>query len=234
MTGLHSVSNYVHEVTRKHLLPAGEELPVEVVIPSFLAIAEDAEDGADSDVDPYLSRLPAEPFILFVGAFRKAKGLEKLFAAYERLEDPPPLVLMGNWMHDAPSWIPEAAIVLEDAPHAAVMAAWDRALFGVMPSLWAEPLGATVAEAMSRGKAVIGTRPGGHSDLLSDDAGILVPQGDVPALTESMDRLIRDPELRERLGRVAAERSRQLTAPVVLPRFEQAYRDVIAAAGAGS
>jgi glycosyltransferase involved in cell wall biosynthesis len=230
MTGLHSVSHYVDEVTREHLFPAGTEPPVDVVIPSFLASdAGDARGSAQAEVEDRLAQLPEEPFILFVGAFRKVKGLETLFAAYERLTDPPPLVLMGTWMHDAPEDFPPQATVITDVPHAAVMAAWDRAMFGVMPSLWAEPLGATVAEAMSRGKPVIGTRLGGHADLLADEAGILVPQGDVDALKGAMEALIRDPDLRARYGRAAAERARQLTESSALPRFEQAYRDVVAA-----
>jgi hypothetical protein len=41
--------------------------------------------------------------------------------------------------------------------------------------------------------------------------------------------MIEDPDLRERCGRAAAERAEAFAASAVLPRFEQAYRDVIAA-----
>jgi glycosyltransferase involved in cell wall biosynthesis len=109
------------------------------------------------------------------------------------------------------------------------MAAWGRAMFGVMPSLWPEPLGSTVAEGMSRGKPVIGTRLGGHADLITDATGILVPQGDVGALTRAMEELIGDPERRDAYGRAAAERARGFTAASVLPEFERAYEDVVAA-----
>ncbi len=68
------------------------------------------------------------------------------------------------------------------------MAAWDRAMFGVMPSLWPEPFGATVAEGMNRGKPVIGTTLGGHVDMIGEDAGLLVPQGDVGALAAGDER----------------------------------------------
>jgi glycosyltransferase involved in cell wall biosynthesis len=98
-----------------------------------------------------------------------------------------------------------------------------------MPSLWPEPFGATVAEAMNRGKPVIGTTLGGHVDMIGDDAGVLVPQGDVVALEAAMRELIGDPERRDRFGRVASERARSFAAGAVIPRFEQAYRDVIAA-----
>lgn len=229
MTGLHSVSTYVHDVTIEHIDGNGSDGGlVEVTIPSF----QEAPSGEGVDLDSYLSRLPAEPFILFVGAFRKVKGLETLFAAYRQLDSPPPLVLMGTYERDSPRDFPSEAVVITDVPNAAVMAAWDRAMFGVMPSLWPEPLGATVAEGMSRGRPVIGTKLGGHADMLTDSAGMLVPQGDAAALRDAMAKLIGDPGLRERMGRAAAERARSFRAENVLPRFEDAYRAVIEAGAA--
>jgi glycosyltransferase involved in cell wall biosynthesis len=224
MAGLHSVSDYVHDVTVEHMRTPTDMF--EVTIPSF----QEAPSREGIDVDAWLARLPAEPFILFVGAFRKVKGLETLFEAYRGLDSPPPLVLMGTYERDSPPDFPPEATVLTDVPNAVVMAAWERAMFGVMPSLWPEPLGATVAEGMSRGRPVIGTRPGGHADMLTDSAGMLVPQGDVAALREAMERLIGDPALRERMGEAAAERARSFRAENVLPRFEDAYRSTIAAA----
>ncbi len=108
---------------------------------------------------------------------------------------------MGTYERDSPADFPSEAVVLTDVPNAAVMAAWDKAMFGVMPSLWPEPLGATVAEGMSRGRPVIGTQLGGHADMLTDSAGMLVPQGDVEALPGAMARLIADPGIARGDGR---------------------------------
>jgi glycosyltransferase involved in cell wall biosynthesis len=231
MTGLHSVSTFVHDVTTRHLFGesgAPEDL-VQVTIPSFQDVAPDEEvDSADPEIAPYLERLPTEPFVLYVGAFRKVKGLETLFDAYAKLEAPPPLVLMGTFERDSPQPFPPDAVVLTDVPHKAVMAAWDRAMFGVMPSLWPEPFGATVAEAMNRGKPVIGTTLGGHVDMIGDDAGLLVPQGDVGALAAAMSDLIENTERREGFGAAASAKARSFAARAVIPRFEQAYRDVLA------
>ncbi|HEU4600170.1 MAG TPA: glycosyltransferase family 4 protein, partial [Solirubrobacterales bacterium] len=232
MTGLHSVSTFVHDVTTRHLFGPGGPPPglVQVTIPSFQDVAPDEPvDSSDGEVGAYLARLPEEPFILYVGAFRKVKGLETLFEAYKRIDSPPPLVLMGTYERDSPGGFPPNAVVLTDVPHKAVMAAWDRAMFGVMPSLWPEPFGATVAEAMNRGKPVIGTTLGGHVDMIGDDAGMLVPQGDVSALEAAMRELIGDPDRRDRFGRAASDRARSFAASSVIPRFEQAYRDVLAA-----
>ncbi len=229
MTALHSVSSYVEEVTLKHV---GKPRALSLTIPSFQAEQPPAPGAEKPDVEAWLARLPVEPFILFVGAFRKVKGLETLFAAYRRLDSPPPLVLMGTFERDSPDDFPDEAIVLTDVPNEAVMAAWPRAMFGVMPSLWPEPLGATVSEGMSKGRPVIGTEPGGHTDMLTADTGLLVPQGDVAALTAAMEKLIRDPEGRARLGAAAAERAKQFAAPAVIPQLEQAYRETVTAAQA--
>jgi glycosyltransferase involved in cell wall biosynthesis len=229
---LHSVSTFVHEVTTRYLFgPRGApEGLVEAIIPSFQDIdPTERVMTADGEVAGYQEQLPKEPFILFVGAFRKVKGLETLFDAYRRLPEPPPLVLMGTFERDSPAEFPPEAIVLTDVPHQAVMAAWDRALFGVMPSLWPEPFGATVAEAMNRGRPVIGTTLGGHVDMIGDSAGLLVPQGDVGALADAMEELIRDPERREEYGRAAKKRAEDFAAGAVIPRFEQTYREVLAA-----
>jgi glycosyltransferase involved in cell wall biosynthesis len=97
-----------------------------------------------------------------------------------------------------------------------------------MPSRWPEPLGSVVHEAMSRGRAVIGTRPGGHEDMIEDgESGLLVPSGDVHSLREAMQRLIDDGEYRDRLGARAAERADEFTAEQVVPKFEALYRQLV-------
>jgi glycosyltransferase involved in cell wall biosynthesis len=232
MTGLHSVSSYVHDVTVRNIRDHGRDL-FEVTIPSFQAESP-PRPGEEPDLDAWLAQLPKEPFILYVGAFRKVKGLETLFAAYRRLNSPPPLVLMGTFERDSPTDFPPEAIVLTNVPHEAVMASWEKALFGVMPSLWPEPLGATVAEGMSRGRPVIGTQLGGHTDMLDETTGVLVPQGDAKALAAAMAGLIAEPDRREALGRAAAERAKSFAGTNVLPRFEEAYRATIAAGAAES
>jgi glycosyltransferase involved in cell wall biosynthesis len=109
------------------------------------------------------------------------------------------------------------------------MAAWDRALLGVVPSVGAETFGNVVTEAMSRGRAVIASRLGGIVDIIEDgESGLLVPPGDDVALAAAIQRLIEDPLTRERLGEAARVRARRFSAAAVLPRFEALYRDVLA------
>lgn len=70
-----------------------------------------------------------------------------------------------------------------------------------------EAFGLAIAEAMACGLAVIASRVGGVPELVEDGiSGLLVPPGDEPALTCSIERVLGDPALRLRLG--ASARSR--------------------------
>jgi glycosyltransferase involved in cell wall biosynthesis len=82
----------------------------------------------------------------------------------------------------------------------------------VLPS-FAEGTSKSVIEAMAHGLPIITTRVGGLPDLLTPDAGILVPAGDNRALAEAMQRLASDPALRKRMGQAARDRYLKLFAP---------------------
>lgn len=221
VTGLHAVSRFVAKIIDRFLhVP---ETPAEV-IPNF----HEEERGELPDPET-MSRLPQKPFILFVGGFREIKGIYELFEAYESLADPPPLVLVGTMMTDSPKQFPEGTTVITDVPHATVMAIWERALFGVLPTKAPEALGNVVHEAMSKGRAMIGTRPGGQEDMIEDgETGLLIPGGDAPALAAAMSRLIEDHGLRERIEQKARVRARAFTPEVVMPQIEMLYQRTVA------
>ena len=82
----------------------------------------------------------------------------------------------------------------------------------VLPS-FAEGTSKSVIEAMAHGLPVITTSVGGSPDLLTPDAGILVPPGDSAALAEAMQRLASDPALRKQMGQAARARYLKLFAP---------------------
>lgn len=227
-TGVQANSNYTRSVAWRDLLAGrarfAQGSAVDAVIPPF--------HGHLPETDPdraLIERLPAS-YILFVGALRRVKGVPELLEAYGRLADPPPLVLVGTHEIDTPASFPPGVTVLESVPHATVMAAWERALFGVFPSVGPEPFGLVVNEAMSRGRAVIGTTPGGHAEMIVDgETGLLVPCGDVEALAAAMRRLLDDPELRARLGAAAARRAALFEPQAWVPRVERLYEAAVAA-----
>lgn len=222
ISGMHTISRYVRDVVARDFLKHPGGLP-QAVIPSFRTEQPEPADRA------VLDRLPREPFLLFVGALRRVKGVEVLLGAYRELEDPPPLVLLGTFEDETPADMGRDVHALGAASHGTVLAAWDRSLFGVMPSLWPEPFGSVIHEAMSRGKAVIGTTPGGHADMIDHErSGLLVPAGDPAALRDAMRRLLEDTALREAMERCARERAGEFTAAAAIPRFEALYERVTA------
>lgn len=223
---VHSISTYVGDVMRRDFL-SGRATPgvVEETIPSFSRESDD--EGTAAAIDASVSRLPERQFMLFVGALRHTKGLDILLEAYRGLPDRPPLVLIGTRSPDTPDAFPEGVTVLTDVPHGAVIRAWRRCLFGIAPSVWPEPLGLVVHEAMGQGKAIIGTTPGGHRDLIEDGvSGLLVPAGDVEALRAAMRRLVEDPALCARLGDAALERAAEASPATLVPRYEHLLRRV--------
>jgi glycosyltransferase involved in cell wall biosynthesis len=232
--GIQSNSEYMRQSAWRHLLRGRARLTpgsaADALLPPFHVRLEDGvPDRA------ILERLPRE-YILFVGALRRVKGVHDLLDAYAMLAAPPPLVLMGTREIDSPRHVPPGVTVVESVPHPTVMAAWDRALFGVFPSRGPEPFGLTVEEAMTHGRAVIGTTPGGHAEKIVDgETGLLVPAGRVEELAGAMERLIGDPALRDRLGEAARERMRLFTPEEWIPRLEALYESALAGSrGAGA
>ncbi len=70
-----------------------------------------------------------------------------------------------------------------------------------------EPLGVALMEAMSMELPVIATRAGGVPELVEDGrSGILVPPGDVDALTTAIAALAHDPDRCSALGQAARDR----------------------------
>lgn len=209
-----SCSNFAES---RVLTSLGGDWPRRYVIPDF----RDAPDCGTRLPDG----LPSDPFILYVGALRDIKGVRVLLSAYESLKAPkPPLVLIGARAPETPKTFPDGVTVLPPASNSEILATWDRALFGVAPSVLAEPLGNVVHEAMSRGKPVIGTSPGGHADMIDDGVnGMLVPGGDRQALAAAIERMASDDTLRACLGAAAVSAAEAFSAATVFPRFLEMF-----------
>ena len=197
------VSDYVEQTILRDLLNRLAERPgydpksIQTAwAPPIIDLKDDQEPSQET-----LEQLPSEPFMLFVGALANHKGVGPLLRAYERLDSPPPLVLMGTRWAETPKSYPKGVTVFHNVPHGTVMAAWQRSLFGLTPSCCAEALGLVVLEAMIAGKAVIGSDVGGIPEMIEQqETGLLVPMGDAEALAAAMQHLLDNPALCDRLG----------------------------------
>ena len=77
----------------------------------------------------------------------------------------------------------------------------------VVPSLWEEPLGWVVLEALSHGTPVIVTPHGGMPEVVRDGIdGIVLPDDHPSSIREALARLIEDRGFLQRLMVHAAER----------------------------
>jgi glycosyltransferase involved in cell wall biosynthesis len=119
-------------------------------------------------------------------------------------------------------------MVLTDLPHDAVMAAWQRAELGIVPSLFPDPCPTVVLEAMAAGVPVIGSRNGGMPDLVTHgETGILIKPGSIEELRAALVQLSVDVARRSMMAEAARRRAPRFMAASVVPRIEAIYARVV-------
>lgn len=174
--------------------------------------------------------------VLFVARFIHQKQPLKLISAFARaVKQLPSLRLLmvgdGDQKAEALEMVKQLGIAdqvifapfRQDVPD--VLAAAD--IF-VLPSLW-EGLPIGLLEAMAMGKAIIGTKVDGTSEVIRHDAnGLLLP---VETLDDTLPQTIiqlTDPVLRERLGREArATISATYSASTMTRQIEGLYDELL-------
>lgn len=154
---------------------------------------------------------PDAPVVAMTGRFARQKGHRFLIEAVARIRGEFPslkLVLAGGGKetHTIQSQIhhlglEDATTMLGECENSTVI--HRMADIVVLPSLW-EGLPYVLIEAMAAGKAIVASGVGGVTDAVVDgENGIIVPPGDVDALSEALVRLLQDRELSNRLGKNA-------------------------------
>lgn len=116
--------------------------------------------------------------------------------------------------------------------HQPVIEPWiDLADFIVHPSHF-EAFPRAILEAMAAGKAVIASAVGGIPEAVIDgQTGLLVPSEDAAALAQAIERLITDPELRQRMGAAGRQRVKQcFSATEHARRVEAVYEKLLGTA----
>jgi glycosyltransferase involved in cell wall biosynthesis len=99
----------------------------------------------------------------------------------------------------------------------------------VFPSLWHEPFGIPVIEAMAAGLPVVATRAGALPEVVVEgETGLLVERGDSEGLAAAIRTLLENPLLRARMGAAGRKRVQQLfTWERSVARLESLYGRVL-------
>ncbi|MCY0879296.1 MAG: glycosyltransferase family 4 protein [Firmicutes bacterium] len=99
---------------------------------------------------------------------------------------------------------------------------YDAASVVVYPSIFAEPFGIVVIEAMARGRPVVITRTGGMPEIITHEQdGWIVDPNDADQLADALIQLLRHRDWAEALGQRARERVKtSFTAEQMVERTE--------------
>lgn len=163
--------------------------------------------------------VPAEAFVIgTVAVLRKEKNLALLFAALGRLRDAREdvwavIVGDGTERHALEALCREMGLAdrvrfvgYNDRP-GGLLPAFDA--FTLTSRVEVMPI--TILEAMACGVPVVATAVGAVPELVAEgETGFVVPSGDANALAARLRRLIRESELRHRMGRAGRERATSL------------------------
>ena len=179
------------------------------------------------------SRRPRGPAtVLYTGRFVDRKGIRELLQAAPAFLQAEPgvrLVMAGGHRHAAAAglpnyWLPPACELVRDRIlftgwlDAEQLAAWYAGADILVVPSWYEPFGMVVLEGMLYGLPIVAASVGGPKEILaSERTGLFCEPKDASGLAAQIIRLIRDPELRMRIGREAAAevRSRWLHERVI-------------------
>jgi glycogen synthase len=153
--------------------------------------------------------------LLYVGRLTPEKGVHTAIEAFSSLicqQDHEDLVLtiVGSGEPDYERYLRqlanekqvESAITfLAVQPKESMPALYHQADIFLFTSIWPEPFGRVLVEAMAAGVAVVGTATGGAAEILADNENALVyTPGDSHGLASRIAQLIESPDLRKRLA----------------------------------
>ena len=184
-----------------------------------------------------------ERFLLFVGLLEPRKNLPALLQAFAALppqQPPVKLVVVGRqgWMYEQTLQLVHS-LGLDDRVHftgyvdqADMPRVYNLAEVAVYPSIY-EGFGFPVLEAMASGTPVI-TSDVSSMPEIAGEAGVTLPPGDVPALTQAIQSLLSDPVERGRRSRLGLERAAQFTWERCAAQTLDVYRQCLNSPSASS
>jgi glycosyltransferase involved in cell wall biosynthesis len=162
---------------------------------------------ATSVIETVVER-PAGEYVAFSGRISPEKGVDVFLSAAARMPD-----VLFKVAGDGPA----RSELMAKAPRNVefvgrlgfddLVAFYQRSRILVAPSLWFEPFGMVVVDAMALGVPVIASRIGGLPDVVDDGVtGLLFEPGNREALVDQLHLLWNDPERCRQMGKAAREK----------------------------
>jgi glycosyltransferase involved in cell wall biosynthesis len=171
--------------------------------------------GIDIHAPTAFAKTQRETFrVLYVGQISVRKGLRYLFEAFRALRYPKKeLIIVGPTTHQTGlenAKPPENTHFLGVLKGDALEQVYQHASVFVLPSI-EEGLALVLGEALSFGTPVIATENSGASDLFTDrQEGFIIPIRSPEAITEKLQWLADDPDLRAWMSNAARRRAQTL------------------------
>ncbi|GBD13342.1 D-inositol 3-phosphate glycosyltransferase [bacterium HR24] len=178
------------------------------------------------------------PVVLFVGRLEPFKGLDLLLRAHARLSLPALLLIVGGDQRDEALrerlrnlarrlGTAERVTFLDAVPHERLPLYYGAADVCAVPSHY-ESFGLAALESMACGTPVVACRVGGLQEVVRDRVtGFLVPRSSPDQFAARLEQLLRDPSLRDSLGRRARLVALGYQWAQVAERVEAIYREVL-------
>lgn len=209
--------SYFHEKCR--VIPGG------VNIEKFVY----TESGA-RQIDKKLG-LHNKPVVLFAGKLTKYKGVEYLIAAAKKIHGE--VVILGDGPERERLEQKARDMKLNNVHFVGHVGAgisklvpyYSRADVFVAPSVWDEPLGLVILEAMACQTTVVVTRKGGIPLAVKDGYnGFFVRPRNSSEIAEKVNRLLDDPKLRLKMGQNARKSvEKKFSWETIVKKFEYLY-----------
>jgi trehalose synthase len=208
-----------------------------VIMPAINPFNIKNRELSDKEIDERLAHyeIPADlPLVAQISRFDPWKDPKGVVEAFKlaRKEVDARLVLLGNFATDDPegeeifnslcACRDERILILTSGDDTALVNALQTRAAVVLQKSLREGFGLTVAEAMWKGRAVIGENVGGIRYQIEDGVdGFLVSS--IEEAAERIVRLLKDQKLREEMGRKARETVRE---KFLLSRYVDDYLDL--------
>jgi len=173
-----------------------------------------------SDTEPYASQRDEKQknkiSLLYIGRLTYEKGVHTAIEAMEKLVheygiNHINLTIVGDgdsdYVQQLHQLVDEKNIVsyvdfMPAQPKEALPALYHGSDIFLFTSIWPEPFGRVLVEAMASGVAVVGTEVGGAAEILIENENALLFTPDDPrSLSNQLKQLIESPPLRERLAK---------------------------------